>query len=330
VRQLRELLLLTQTEAQVARQRVAQARTEAVHRELNQNADNAERRSEKITTQLRALGGIPDVVAPVLGRGAALVKSVVEQGQPFDSALLSDLDLEQRLLGRARYLKALAEAANDVSVMRLAEQLELAHSATVEWISTVLAEEALGGPAALRATPTQRAAGGITRVAAIPARLARDGVNRALDQAQQLRGTVDDAASRVLRLGKDAGEVTRTGVKASLGRAQEVSRREGATDTADRLHETRRELGALSEAELPIEGYDRLNQQDAIARIKKLDTAADIRAVLNYEEAHKDPRAWCPPPRYAWPASPRKPPASANSPRFSLWVGRTTGADRDH
>ena len=288
IRQLRELLLLTQTEAQIARQRVVQARTEAVRRELTQNADNAERRSERITTQLRALGGIPDVVTPALGRGAALVKGVVEQAQPFDAALLSDLDLEQRLLGRARYLKALAEAANNASVKKLAEQLETAHSATVEWISTVLAEEALGGPAALRATPMQRATGGITRIASIPARLARDGVNRALDQAHQLRGTVDDATDRVLRLGRDAGEVAGTGVKASLGRAEAVSRREGATDTAERLHETRRDLGALSESELPIEGYDQLNQQDAITRIKTLERAADIRAVLNYEQAHKD------------------------------------------
>jgi hypothetical protein len=288
IRQLRDLLLLTQTEAQIARQRVVQARTEAVRRELTQNAGNAQRRSEKITKELRALGGVPDVVTPVLGRGAALVKGVVEQGHPFDVALLSDLDLEQRLLGRSRYLKALAEAANNAAVRRLAEELEVAHSATVEWISTVLAEEALGGPAALRATPMQRATGGFTRVVGIPARLARDGVNRALDQAQQLRGTVDEAAERVLRLGKDAGEVARTGVKASMGRAEAVSRREGATDTAARLHEARRNLGALTEHELPIEGYDQLNQQDAITRITALESAADIRAVLNYEEAHKD------------------------------------------
>lgn len=44
------------------------------------------------------------------------------------------------------------------------------HTAIVEWISTVLAEEALGGPAALRATPLQRATGGITWPVSIPAR----------------------------------------------------------------------------------------------------------------------------------------------------------------
>jgi hypothetical protein len=82
--------------------------------------------------------------------------------------------------------------------------------------------------------------------------------------------------------------VASTGVKASLGRAEQVSRQEGATDTARRLHEARREMGALDERELPIADYDELNQQDAIKRIKELDRPADIRAVLNYEEAHKD------------------------------------------
>jgi hypothetical protein len=56
------------------------------------------------------------------------------------------------VLGRARYLKALAEAARRTDVRAVAERLQTAHSATVEWISTVLAEEALGGPAALRRT----------------------------------------------------------------------------------------------------------------------------------------------------------------------------------
>lgn len=57
------------------------------------------------------------------------------------------------MLGQARQLKALAEAARRTDVRAVAERLQTAHSATVEWISTVLAEEALGGPAALRATP---------------------------------------------------------------------------------------------------------------------------------------------------------------------------------
>src|SRR3712207_1161924 len=55
INQLRALVLLTQTEEQVARTRVSQARTDAVRRELTQNADNAAERTRVITDQLRAL-----------------------------------------------------------------------------------------------------------------------------------------------------------------------------------------------------------------------------------------------------------------------------------
>lgn len=57
------------------------------------------------------------------------------------------------------------------SVQALAERLEAAHTETIEWINTVLAEEATGGPAALRATPLQRAAAGVTRALGLPVRL---------------------------------------------------------------------------------------------------------------------------------------------------------------
>src|SRR3712207_8221421 len=74
VNQLRALVLLTQTEEQVARTRISQARTDAVRRELTQNADNAAARSLEITEQLRAIGGVPDVVTPAIGRLSATLK----------------------------------------------------------------------------------------------------------------------------------------------------------------------------------------------------------------------------------------------------------------
>jgi hypothetical protein len=84
INQLRALLLLTQTEEQVARTRTSQARTDAVRRELTQNADNAADRSKAIADQLRALGGVPDVVSPVIGRLGALVKAALEQAEPLE------------------------------------------------------------------------------------------------------------------------------------------------------------------------------------------------------------------------------------------------------
>jgi hypothetical protein len=291
IRQLRAILQLTQTEAQVARLRIAQARTDAVRRELTENGDNAEQRTHLIAEQIRQLGGVPDVVTPVIGRLTALFKSTIEQAEPFDEALLGDLALEQQLLGRARYLKALAEAARRTDVHALAERLATAHAETVEWISTVLAEEALGGPAALRATPFQRATGGATKAISLPVRTAREGVNRAVSSAQDVgewaREAVSGATNRATRFAGAARDVATTGRNASLERAETVARREGAGGAAETLHAARRQLGTLSEGELPIEGYTELNQQDAIRRIKELRDSIDVRAVIRYEEANR-------------------------------------------
>src|SRR3954453_11658897 len=159
INQLRPLVLLTQTEEQVARTRISQARTDAVRRELTQNADNAGKRTLEITEQLRAIGGVPDVVTPAFGRASALLKATFEQAAPFEEALFSDLQLEHQLLDRATYLKVLADQHGETATRRLAEKLIEAHTATVEWLTVVLAEEAMGGPTALAPTPLQKVAG---------------------------------------------------------------------------------------------------------------------------------------------------------------------------
>jgi hypothetical protein len=86
--QLRAILDLTNTEIQIAETRVAQARTEAVRRELTQNAANGRERAEAIENAIRDLGGFPDLIGPFFGRAAAAVKALTEQAQPFDEALL--------------------------------------------------------------------------------------------------------------------------------------------------------------------------------------------------------------------------------------------------
>src|SRR3954453_8019704 len=177
INQLRALVLLTQTEEQIARTRVSQARTDAVRRELSQNADHAAERTQAITDQLRAIGGVPDVVSPAVGRLGALVKATLEQAEPIEEALLQDLQLEHQLLDRATYLKVLAESAGQTKVKALAGRLVTAHDATVEWLTVVLAEEALGGPAALVATPFQKVAGSATRAVNAPVRFVANTVN---------------------------------------------------------------------------------------------------------------------------------------------------------
>ncbi|MGY1592334.1 ferritin-like domain-containing protein [Geodermatophilus sp. SYSU D00708] len=291
INQLRALVLLTQTEEQIARTRVTQARTDAVRRELSQNADHAADRTKAIAEQLRALGGVPDVVSPAVGRLGALVKAALEQGEPIEEALLQDLQLEHQLLDRATYLKVLAEKAELPKVRQLAERLITAHEATVEWLTVVLAEEALGGPAALQPTPFQRVAGGAVRVANAPVRFVANRVNEAVDTAQQRREEAGE------KLGQVAGKATAftdavretltVGRSAALRRAERIARREGNTEAADAAKAAREELGDVSADELPIKGYDSLSTQDAVKAVKELTTAHDVNVVIRYEETHK-------------------------------------------
>lgn len=289
--QLRILLQLTNTEAQVAQVRVAQARTDAVRRELTENGQNAQERARLISAALRELGGYADVVTPAVGRIAALVKTPLEQIEPLSEALLQDLQLEHQLLDRARYLLVLAKAAELPEIVKLADRLIAAHSETVDWLTTVLAEEALGGPAALAPTPFQRVAGIATRAAILPNRLAVEGVNRSVHTVQR---TTEQARIRITGLGERAGDLAdgarqifTSGRDASLERAERVARRDGSRDTAEAVHETRAAVGALRADELPIKNFDNLTTNAAVAAIKKLTEVEDVRAIMAYEEAHK-------------------------------------------
>ncbi len=289
--QLRALVLLTQTEEQVARTRISQARTDAVRRELTQNADNAAARTIEITEALRAAGGVPDVVTPAIGRLSALLKATFEQAIPLDEALLTDLQLEHQLLDRATYVKVLAETAGEVPVQRLAEKLIDAHRATVEWLTVVLAEEALGGPAALVATPLQKVAGTVVRAAGAPVRFVHNTVNSALDTVQQAGeetterfGAVADRATALSDAVRETLTVSRA---AGLRRAERIARREGNTEVADATKATREELGDVTADELPIKGYDSMSAGDAVKAIKELRTPHDINVVIRYEETHK-------------------------------------------
>ncbi|MGY1771055.1 ferritin-like domain-containing protein [Blastococcus sp. SYSU D00813] len=292
VNQLRALVLLSQTEEQVARTRVAQARTDAVRRELVQNADNAAERTRLITEQLRALGGVPDLVTPAIGRLSAVLKATVEQAAPLEEALLTDLQLEHQLLDRATYVKVLAQKAGLPGVEQLAERLVAAHRATVEWLTVVLAEEALGGPAALVPTPFQRVAGTAARAANAPVRFVANRVNEVLDSAQQVReeaeGKLGEVAGKASSLTGAVRETLTVGRAAALRRAERIARREGNRDAADTARAAREELGDVTADELPIKGYDSLSTADAAKAAKELRSPHDIRVVIRYEETHKN------------------------------------------
>jgi hypothetical protein len=292
INQLRALVLLTQTEEQVARTRISQARTEAVRRELTQNADNAAKRSLEITEQLRAVGGVPDVVTPAIGRLTAVLKATFEQAAPLEEALLTDLQLEHQLLDRATYVKVLADQAGETKVRQLAEKLITAHEATVEWLTVVLAEEAMGGPAALVATPVQKVAGGVARTINAPVRFWANTVNNTVDTVKQAGEQTSErftaVTERASALTDALRETLAAGRGASLKRAEQVADREGNQDIAKAARSAREDLGAVSADELPIKKFDQLTVADAIKAIKGLKTPEDIRVVIHYEEANKN------------------------------------------
>lgn len=291
VAQLRVLEQLTRTENRIAGLRTVQARTDETRRELTDNARRAEARLGRIQDALRELDAVPDLVGAVGGRILAFVKSQVEQAQRFDEALLGDLALERQLQDRARYLQALTASGPD-RVHRLAGELVEAHTETVEWLTTVLAEEAVGGPAPLRATPLQIARGAVTDAVRLPARLGAVGLNRAgheLTRAgERVRRTASALGDGADRAGRDAADVLGSGLDAALERAEDIARRERAGDAARALHDTRRARGALGAGELPVDGYDDLSVPDAARAVRELDTPEDVQAVLRYEEQHKN------------------------------------------
>ena len=286
--QLRTVLDLTNTEIQVAETRLAQARTEAVRRELTQNAANGRARAQSIEAAIRNLGGLPDVLGPLLGRAAAAVKALTEQAQPFGAALLGDLALEHQLLDRARYLKALAVAQGNADIEKLADRLIVAHTATVEWLTTVLAEDALGGPAALQRTPIQAATGVAVKLVNAPVSWSTRGLDRAVQTVRAAPPALGDLLSRGAHAGDVATKALTASRDAALATAERITRREGADQAADALHSMRSAAGVLEADELPIADYDTLNVSEAVTEIKELTTPADVRAILAYEEAHKN------------------------------------------
>jgi len=281
ITELRTLQHLTNTEAQVAQTRQAQARDEAVRAELTTNAANAHERAQLIAAALRDLGGVPDVVTPALGRATALAKTVVEQGQPIAGALFGDLALEHQLLDRARYLEALADTADHAATRNLARRLQAAHQETIEWITSVLVEEASGKPTKVRPTPVQKAARRLTSVINYPTRRTAEWINGTAEAVARTRsrvGAVAEAAVDSLTAGRDA----------ALLQAEQIATRKGARSTETALHRTRVLAGGLTGDELAVDNYDDLTVGEVASAVQRLTDAAALTALLRYEQNHKD------------------------------------------
>jgi bacterioferritin (cytochrome b1) len=290
--QLNALLRLTNTEVLVAETRRSQASTPDFERELSANADKGRERAEMLADAIRELGGVPDVVGVAAGRVTATAKATLEQGQEFIEAVLGDLALENELLSRTRVAAMMAEHLEvRPSVRRTLDRLERAHSETVDWLMTRLAEVAAGGPAALRPTPLQSAVGFGRRLGTMPVRNVSGTLNRSIDGVgrarRQAAAAVRTNGGRVRQLVDAAGEIWTAGRDASLKRTEELAEDRGDTERARAVNQRRRDLGAVDGDELPIRGYDRLRVDAAVSRIERLTTVDDVRAVLAYETANK-------------------------------------------
>lgn len=290
--ELNNLRRLTQTEAMVAQARRPQATSERFERELAANAEKCEQRARLLSDTIRDLGSVPDVVGVAMGWVAGLTKASVEQGQPLSEALFGDLALEHHLLDRTRFARMLAEQAGETKVIKVLDRLEVAHTATVEWLMTRLAEVAVGGPAALRPTPVQAVAGVARQIASLPVRQATGSVNRSVAALEVLQKrteeTINANVDRARQLVDAASDIWTAGRNATLERTEEVAREHNAKGAAATVRRTRRELGAVGSDDLPVRGYDKLNAGTAIGRLERLQEAQDVRTILAYETANKN------------------------------------------
>jgi len=176
--------------------------------------------------------GCPTSSPPALGRATALAKTVVEQGQPIAAALFGDLALEHQLLDRAGYLEALADTADHAATRNLARRLQAAHQQTINWITSVLVEEAAGEPTKVRPTPVQKAVRRLTSVVNYPTRRTAEWINGTAEAVARTRsrvGTVAGAAVDSLTAGRDA----------ALLQAEQIATRKRSRCTETAVHRTR-------------------------------------------------------------------------------------------
>ena len=131
----------------------------------------------------------------------------------------------------------------------------------MEWLTVVLAEVALGGPAALRQTPVQAVVGAGLSVARFPVRQVARQVDSLLGKASRTLDTVGETSQDVAETLDDLQDRATTAVKQQL---------------------------APDEDELPVTGYDQLTKPRAIALVKTLSQPEDVRSVIAYEESHRN------------------------------------------
>ena len=220
VSELQNLLRLTAFEQTIAAVRRTQAATTPIADELRANYAKSVERSRLLQDAVRQAGGVPDVVGSALSKAGALLQTQVNQVQTLQGALLGDLALEHQLRDRARYARTLAETLGYAHLLPVFERLEVAHTATIEWLEARLAEAGRTGTSAIRATPVQAVVGSARKVAALPFGVFAATVNRGTSLLSRGAST---AAQTVTSAAGTAAETAREGVQAAARTAGEAA-----------------------------------------------------------------------------------------------------------
>ena len=283
VAELQSLLRLTAFEQTIATVRRSQARTPEMEGELAANAKKSSERMQLLSDAVRRVGGVPDVVGPVLGKAGALLTTQFNQVQSLQGALLGDLTLEHQLRERTRFARSMARSLGQDDVLPVLDRLETAHTATIEWLETRIAEVGRTGTSALRATPVQAAVMIARRAALAPWGVAASGVNRASDLLQ--------------KLGQKAPEVAAEAATEAAAEVKEVV--DGARDrvvdltgsAAEQGNELREGAAAPRPAadgeHPPFAGYDKVSGDSVMRHVADTEDVEELRVLLAYERANK-------------------------------------------
>jgi bacterioferritin (cytochrome b1) len=295
--ELQDLLRLTAFEQTIATIRRSQAASTPIAEELAANAEKSGERRQLLAEAVRQAGGVPDVVGAAFGKVNAFLQAQVNQVQTLQGALLGDLALEHQLRERARYARTLAETLGYAQILPVLDRLEVAHTATIEWLETRLAEVGRTGTSALQATPIQGAVTAARRTVGAPFVVLAAGVNRASSllgrrassaaaTATQVAGSaagtvagaagsaVDSAVTRVEAAAEDVTGATRAGVQ--------KAEQQDAGAEADVL-----DLTGLDEQHEPFPAYSRLTGDSVMRHVADSDDVEHLREILAFEQAHK-------------------------------------------
>ena len=304
--ELKDLLRLTAFEQTVATVRRAQARTTPVERELAENARKAGERLDLLKSAVASTGAVPDVLTPVIGRAAAFLQSQLNQVQTLQEALLGDLALEHQLRERTRYARTLAQTLGEEQVLPVLDRLEVAHSATIDWLETRLTEVGRTGSSALRATPVQTVVTLVRRTAGAPLGVVSSGVNRLVrltgKAPQPLQDVLADLEDTAAKVGDRVVDLTERGTSAAVAAGRTAAARaekgaaraeQGVAVAGERAEQlTDRALEATGGTEVdddkpPFAGYERLTGDSIMRHVEDSSDLEELRTLLAFEQAHK-------------------------------------------